>query len=230
MTYYIESGTGKRVEQPTLAGTGTPSPAQQGLPDAKASPLLTFSQSLDAAVNLARKSRNQGAVGLMAPFQGTVAASDFNSILSGLNTASDKTSSNLIKSATDISSSKLLSVSDAKSLGVPYGTTEAEAAGKGIIPKNDVSDLLVRSGNLNYTRADYSDDASQLESSRGEDRWVDPTIYQKLYETWISPPHNGKIADFVKTFPPEQYVNPANTWLPPYLMPKKSGVSNPFAS
>jgi len=37
----------------------------------------------------------------MKPFQGTVAASDFNSILSNLNTASDRTSSDLIKRATE---------------------------------------------------------------------------------------------------------------------------------
>ena len=89
---------------------------------------------------------------------------------------------------------------------------------------------LVRSGNLEYTREDYSEDASQLEQSRGPDGWVDPSIYQQLYDAWIAPPNNGKIADFVKTYPPAQYVNPENDWLPVYLRPKKSGSDpeNPF--
>ena len=214
--------------QPTpLSGTGTPSPS--GLPTETlptgdtSSPLLSFSSSLDAAVNLARKSRNASSLDIMKPFQGTVAASDFNSILSNLNTASDRTSSDLIKRATE--TSKILSVSDARALGVPFGTTEADAAGRGIVPKSDKADLLVRSGNLDYSRADYSDDASALEESRGSDGWVDPTVYQKLYDAWIA--SNGKIADFVKTFPPAQYVNPENDWLPVYLQQKKTGVALP---
>ena len=91
--------------QASLSGTGTPSPATSdySLPQTggKESPLLSFANSLDAAVELARKARNASSLNLMAPYQGTVAASDFNSILSGLNTASDKTSENLIKNATD---------------------------------------------------------------------------------------------------------------------------------
>ena len=191
-----------------------------------ASPLLSFADSLDAAVNLARKSRNASSLEMMAPFRGTVAASDFNSILNNLNTASGKTSENLIKRATEIDTD-ILSVSEAQALRLPYGTTKARAAAMGIVPEKTISDVLTRSGALEYTKFDYSEDASQLETSRGTDGWVDPTIYQKLYDAWIS--SGGKIADFVKTFPPEQYVNPENDWLPPYLRPKKSGVVNPFA-
>jgi len=190
-----------------------------------ASPLLSFADSLDAAVNLARKKRNESSLSMMKPFQGTVAASDFSSILGNLNAASDKTSSALIKRATEIG--EVLSVSEAKELGVPYGTTKEQAIGMGITPKSTTANLLVRSGNLEYTREDYSEDASQLEQSRGTDGWVDPTIYQKLYDAWVA--NGGKIADFVKTYPPEQYVNPENDWLPVYLRPKKSGVVNPFA-
>lgn len=81
---------------PQGGGVATPS-----LPDAPQSRILSFASSLDAAVNLARKSRNQSSLAMMQPFQGTVAASDFNSILSNLNAASDKTSSDLIKRATE---------------------------------------------------------------------------------------------------------------------------------
>lgn len=63
------------------------------------SSLTDFSNALDAAVNLARESRNAGALGLMQGSQGTVPASSFNSILSNLNAASDQTSSNLINRA-----------------------------------------------------------------------------------------------------------------------------------
>src|SRR3990167_11495906 len=79
--------------QAMLSGTGTLSPSMissPSLPDtgASKSPLLSFADTLDAAVNLARKKRNASSLDMMKPFQGTVAASDFNSILSNLNQAS----------------------------------------------------------------------------------------------------------------------------------------------
>ena len=63
---------------------------------------LSFADTLDAAVSLARKNRNASSLDMMKPFQGTVAASDFNSILGNLNAASYKTSSDLIKRVTDV--------------------------------------------------------------------------------------------------------------------------------
>ena len=190
-----------------------------------ASPLLSFADSLDAAVNLARKSRNKSSLEMMKPFQGTVAASDFNSILGNLNAASDKTSTNLLKRVAD--TQELLSVNEAQTLGLPYGTTKADAASRGIIPKKETANLLIRSGNLEYTREDYSEDASTLEQSRGTDGYVNSDLYKKLYDVWVA--NDGKIADFIKTYPPDQYVNPADDWLPVYLQPKKKGVTNPFA-
>src|ERR1044072_2991924 len=49
--------------------------------------LVEFSRSLDEAVNLAKQNRNKTSLDLMAPYRGTVAASDFSSILGGLNQA-----------------------------------------------------------------------------------------------------------------------------------------------
>lgn len=196
-----------------------------------ASPLLSFADSLDAAVNLARKSRNKSSLDMMKPFQGTVAASDFNSILGNLNAASDKTSSNLLKQVTDIvnpaASDIITSTNDA---GVV--TARNKATGEVLwktVPgegnaQNNTADVLTRSGALNYTRADYSEDASILEESRGTDGWVNPVKYQELYDAWVA--GGGKIADFVKMYPPATYVNPANDWLPAYLRPKKSADGN----
>ena len=208
----------------TTTPTGLPT-LPEGGGAAPSSPLMSFADSLDAAVNLARQKRNTSFVSdIMMPYRGTAKASDFNDILSGFSSASDKTSSNLLKKVSDITSGKdLLSVSEAKDLGVPYGTTKAEAAAMKIIPKDTMTDVLTHSGALTYTKTDYSADASALEQSRGSDGWVDPTVYQKLYDAWVA--NGGKIADFVKTYPPEQYVNPANDWLPPYLRPKGSGRS-----
>lgn len=64
-------------------------------------------------------------------------------------------------------------------------------------------------------------DSQILEASRGADSYVDPNVYLTLYKKFIS---TGKtLKQFLSAYPAEQYVNPANTWLPSYLMPKKSG-------
>ena len=88
----------------SLSGTGTPSPSNggAGTDSGNSSPLASFASSLDAAVNLARASRNKSSLDIMKPYRGKVAASDFNSILSNLNAASDRTSSDLIKRATEV--------------------------------------------------------------------------------------------------------------------------------
>jgi len=228
-----------------LSGTGNPSPNPAPLPTntpdntpalpsgTSPSKLVTFANSLNAAVELARQHRNELSVGMMKPFQGTVAASDFDSILGNLNAASDKTSSDLVdtanKSLKPDTSNIVTATSDNGDVhGIDKTTGQLLWTVKGVgNQQGGSSDVLTHSGALTYTKQDYSSDASALEQSRGADGWVDPTIYQKLYDSWVS--NGGKIADFVKTYPPEQYVNPANDWLPVYLRPKKSGVSNPFA-
>ncbi len=73
------------------------------------------------------------------------------------------------------------------------------------------------SGTLTYTAQDQAEDSKALESSRGTDGYVDPTIYQNLYKAWID--NGGVLKDFLTKYPPKNYVNPANTWLPTYLMP-----------
>lgn len=203
----------------------TPSLPQSG---GSSSPLLSFADSLDAAVNLARKSRNASSLDMMKPFQGTVAASDFNSILGNLNAASDKTSTNLLKQVSDITNPTNLhyvtnDAGDVTALNPATGATVWTKKGVGNKQGGSASDILTRSGALTYTKTDYSADASALEQSRGTDGWVDPAIYQKLYDAWVT--GGGKIVDFVKTYPPETYVNPSNNLLPVYLRPKGGGRS-----
>ena len=53
--------------------------------------LVTFKDSLDQAIQLARTKKNDISLKFMAPFSGTTTASDFNGILSNLNSASDTT-------------------------------------------------------------------------------------------------------------------------------------------
>jgi len=57
----------------------------------------------------------------------------------------------------------------------------------------------------------------KLNASRGPDGYVDPNLYQQAFNDWTA--HGYSTASFVKAYPPDQYVNPANTFLPEYLMP-----------
>lgn len=61
--------------------------------------LTDFAAALDQATGLAKQNRNALALGLMMPGQGTVAASDFNSILGNMNAASNNFSTDLVNKA-----------------------------------------------------------------------------------------------------------------------------------
>lgn len=66
----------------------------------------------------------------------------------------------------------------------------------------------------------------QLDVSRGDNGYVDPTVYQQAFEDWVngSDTHApiGTAKEFLANFPPKNYVDPENTWLPEYLMPAGS--------
>lgn len=79
----------------------------------------------------------------------------------------------------------------------------------------------LKSGSLDYTRNDYTEDSTALENSRGNDGWVDPGVYQTLYKNWIT--SGGTADDFVNLYPPERYANPANDWLPGVLRNSSGG-------
>lgn len=181
------------------------------------SPILSFANSLDAAVNLARKKRNESALGMMQPARGVAPASDFSSILSNLNAASDKTSSDLIKNATEADTPKF----ELREVGGDLYQFETDANGQVVgnpqLVKGGAtgSGHSTRSGSLVYSAQDYTDDSGALEASRGSDGWIDPNIYLQLFNAWKQ--HGGEPSDFISKFPPKLYVNPQNDWLPPYL-------------
>lgn len=87
-----------------------------------------------------------------------------------------------------------------------------------VAPKPTTPKGITRSGGLTYTPTDAAEDSQALEASRGPDGYVDPSIYLQLYNEWIA--SGGLLKDFKTTYKPENYVNPANTWLPKHLMPK----------
>ena len=93
--------------------------------------------------------------------------------------------------------------------------SQAESAGGGVD---------IKSGGLVYSRQDASEDSLALEQSRGQDGYVDPAIYQKLYTAWVGA--GGILKDFLSKFPPKNYVNPANETLPTFLRPPKTSTTD----
>lgn len=74
-----------------------PAISPQPLPDGEPNNLLTFKETLSKITNLAKEKRNALSLEFMAPFSGIAPASDFNSILSNLNRASDTFSQDITK-------------------------------------------------------------------------------------------------------------------------------------
>lgn len=59
-----------------------------------------------------------------------------------------------------------------------------------------------------------------LNSKKGSDGFVDPDSYQKAYDDFLA--KGGTTKAFLAAYPPKDYVNPAATTLPSYLMPAKT--------
>lgn len=67
------------------------------------------------------------------------------------------------------------------------------------------------------SRTNLAAGEAKLRASKGPDGYVDPTVYQTAFNEWP-----GTTAEFISKFPPKNYVNPANTWLPAVLRPTAS--------
>lgn len=87
--------------------------------------------------------------------------------------------------------------------------------------KSLTSSGSLKSGSLNYSSQDYTEDSNALEQSRGGDGWVDPAVYQRLYQSWLT--SGGVADDFVNLYPPERYANPINNTLPGTLRNSSGG-------
>ena len=101
-------------------------------------------------------------------------------------------------------------------------------SGGGVSP----TEKTISSGGLVITQADLGNISSQLEGSRGDDGYVNTTLYADAYNRWVN--NQGIGSDFVNKFPPENYLNSEDptvfTSLPPFVTKKlkEDQISNPF--
>jgi hypothetical protein len=110
---------------------------------------------------------------------------------------------------------------------IQYQNEDANRKQKAITPAVAPTEKTVSSGNLVITQADVGEGSAILESSRGSDGYVNSGTYVQMYQKWVNA--GGMLADFLKTYPPENYVNPNDTSVPVALRPKaKAGTETPF--
>ncbi len=157
----------------------------------------------------------------------------FNIPLMSLSTAlvAQKAAQDKIDAKTAGDAEKLLSPSEAKALGVPYGTTHGQAAKLGIIPKSTAKSKTVSSAaQLKAAEKEISDalktgkdaNGNKLGNPRGSDGYVDPTVYQQALDKWP-----GTQKEFLAKFPVKGTVNPASySSLPAALQPAKTKTSS----
>jgi hypothetical protein len=207
---------------------GTPAQTPSAAPTAPStgSGLLTFADRLNQAVQLAREARNKSSLGMMEPFRGTLAASDFNSILGNLNQASNSQATDLTKQALD--SMQPTAATEPKILGsassgyykydpatgettpidVPGGGSSGGGGGGGTSsPTMNTKQVTALKNALN---------ASKFQGAEADGKYADPNLYLQNYQSWIAA--GGSADQFFRIFPPSTYINPANTWLPDEIM------------
>jgi hypothetical protein len=187
------SGT-SAAQEPSLPQGPTPTASPYQLPSSQGkSSILEFANTLDQAVNLAKQNRNKTSLDIMKPHRGTVAASDFNSILGNINAASDSRSSDLTEQA--------LSLSEESSSGGGKLFTSGTLT---LTPDEDKEILNILQTGTTNTGTKYGNE-------RGADGYVDPRVYLNLLDIWRQ--NGGQVSDFTGKYPPRDYINPKNAWI-----------------
>lgn len=121
----------------------------------------------------------------------------------------------------------LLSPTEAKTLGVPYGTTRGQAAGLGITPKATTgapTDIKTATTAITNTlKTGLAPSGQKIGNGRGADGYVDPYVYLASLENWPGTPDS-----FIKAFPVKSNINPASYKLLPASIQPADSSGNVF--
>jgi hypothetical protein len=81
------------------------------------------------------------------------------------------------------------------------------------------SGKVYKDGGLSLTGSQLNEIEQELQKSKslfgGDGKYVNPELYQQTLQDWID--NKGTQQGFLAKFPPNKYINPANTQLPIYL-------------
>lgn len=162
-------------------------------------------------------------------------AQKFNIPLGSLATALVAQKAIADKAAAKSEDNKLLSPTEAATLGVPYGTTRGEAAKKGITPARykpgsgkKVSSTQADKDEIkqgkNVLKTGTLPDGTKIGNPQGKDGYYDPGVYTELFSRW-----KGTPKEFISKYPIVGSVNPLSyTKLPDALqglLPKAKGAA-----
>lgn len=148
----------------------------------------------------------------------------FNIPLNSLVTAlvSEKGVQDKANAKTAADADKVLSPAEAKTLGVPYGTTAAQAAKMGITPKSGKSGGGTSSAKTEkeeiatgqtVLKTGTLPDGTKVGNPQGADGFYDPGVYNTLFQAW-----KGTPKAFIAKYPIVGSVNPLSyTKLPDAL-------------
>ncbi len=191
------------VSQPTGTVVIPPSttPTIPNQPTNPANNLVDYKNTLNQAVQLARDKRNElmlRFMGTVAP-SGTMAASDFNSILANMNKASDITTEKALEQTTPIYDT--ISV-DGDIYEIQKDPASKQIIGEPKLIKKSSGKVLTTSEKESQLRAQASD---AFESVKGEDGYISPEDWRILRAKWLQ--QGGLLKDFNDNF--SVYANPS---------------------
>ena len=78
-----------------------------------------------------------------------------------------------------------------------------------------IKSQTLTSGKLNIPKQDIGIGAQKLDASRGSDGYANTALYTKMLNHWTS--NGGLIQDFIKYYPPKDYLNPNDPTIPNIL-------------
>jgi hypothetical protein len=78
-----------------------------------------------------------------------------------------------------------------------------------------IKSQTLTSGKLNIPKQDIGIGAQKLDASRGSDGYANTALYTQMLNHWTS--NGGLIQDFIKYYPPKDYLNPNDPTIPSIL-------------
>lgn len=190
---YINSIVAGKTPAPVVTtapqSVSTPAPTNASVPSPyqpQQSNLVSFADALATATDIAKKKRNELNLGIMTPYKGTLAASDFTSMLSNMNRASSSYGQDLTKN--------ILAERELERKKVEQETTAGRdlllKLGENKVKTDVISNIstLISSGNLD---AAITLSAKALsEAKQGEKKYAYDQVGSTLYQWEVD--ENGK--------------------------------------
>ncbi len=89
--------------------------------------------------------------------------------------------------------------------------------GKWVVPPTTKKSAQVVSGNLSVSKSDIGTGATKLDRSRGSDGYANTGLYAQMMDYWTQ--KGGLVQDFIKQYPPKNYLNPNDPSVPTVIKP-----------